>query len=209
MMLPEGRVAKVRLTHRPRHPRGHSGRVQRGCGAETDFGAFCDSVSANIKDLYGIDEAAPKESTPIPCARCNRPLVKPTTVLFGSNLPDSFFERSREDMPVCDLLIVAGTSLVVSPANSLVYRANPEAPRLVINNEPVGAELGLDYSATEGGRDIFAQGECDDVFLELMGHLGWRDELAALAGVLPEQSKARLERFLAERADTDDDVSMV
>ena len=186
---------------------GSIGRVAcEGCGAETDFGAFCDSVSANIKDLYGIDEAAPKESTPIPCARCNRPLVKPTTVLFGSNLPDSFFERSREDMPVCDLLIVAGTSLVVSPANSLVYRANPEAPRLVINNEPVGEDLGLDYGEGGGGPQrtargkrwptLFAQGDCDDVFLELMLALGWHADLSALVEKLPEASAQRVRRAL-------------
>ena len=54
-----------------------------------------------------------------------------------------------------DLLIVAGTSLVVSPANSLVYRASPTALRLVVNNEPVGAELGICYG--EGAtRDVYA-----------------------------------------------------
>ena len=180
---------------------GSIGKVAcEGCGARVEFASFCADVKANIKDLYGIDASAPSESTPIKCTSCKRPLVKPTTVLFGSNLPKEFFEHAAADMPHVDLLIVAGTSLVVAPANSLVYRASQKAVRLVVNNEPVGHELGLDYSGKAGGRDVFAQGECDQVFLELMDHLGWHDELAALAGALPEQSQQRLSRLLATRA---------
>ena len=48
-----------------------------GCGAPESLDSFCDRVSANIKDLYNVDAAAPSESTPIPCKRCQRPLVKP------------------------------------------------------------------------------------------------------------------------------------
>ena len=183
---------------------GSIGRVAcEGCGKPVDFGSFCDDVKRNIKDIYGIDEAAPALSKQITCGACKRPLVKPTTVLFGSSLPEEFFSRAAEDMPSVDLLIVAGTSLVVSPANSLVYKANDKAVRLIVNNEPVGAELGIDYSSPAAGHaagrcDVFAQGECDAVFLELMGLLGWRDDLKAMAGDLPEQSQARLERFLSE-----------
>ena len=84
---------------------GSIGRVAcEGCGAPVDFDAFCAEVRASIKDLYGIDEAAPAESRPIPCGACARPLVKPTTVLFGSNLPAEFFERSEGDMAQIDLL---------------------------------------------------------------------------------------------------------
>ena len=112
-----------------------------GCGTEAPFDAFCDQVRANIKDIYRVDSTAPLDSSPINCESCHRPLVKPTTVLFGSNLPQAFFARSAEDMPSIDLLIIAGTSLVVSPANSLVYRASQEAIRLIVNDEPVGAEV--------------------------------------------------------------------
>jgi NAD-dependent SIR2 family protein deacetylase len=59
---------------------------------------------------------------------CYRPGVKPSTVLFGRNLPARFFESCEEDFsapPVAegaDLLLVLGTSLVVGPANSLVHQ---------------------------------------------------------------------------------------
>ena len=99
---------------------------------------------------------------------------------------------------------MAGTSLVVSPANSLVYRANPRAVRVVVNNEPVGAELGIQYGA-EAERDLFLKGECDEVFLELMGHLGWHDDLADMLDSvpLPEQSRRRLEDFLGRNTSSD------
>ena len=163
---------------------------------------FCERVATGIKDIYKEDSTAPAESslTAATCDACGRPAVKPTTVLFGSSLPRRFFESAQADLPTTDLLIVAGTSLVVSPANSLVYSVPESTVRLIVNNEPVGHELGLDYSGKAGGRDVFAQGECDQVFLELMDHLGWHDELAALAGALPEQSQQRLSRLLATRA---------
>ena len=184
---------------------GSIGRVAcEGCGAPVEFDTFCDAVRSSIKDIYAADPAAPQDSTPIACAECKRPLVKPTTVLFGSNLPTQFFECAERDMPSVDLLIVAGTSLVVSPANSLVYRVHKDAVRLIVNDQPVGAELGIDYGRDGGGassRDVFAQGECDQVFLELMDHLGWHSDLAAMHDSLPEQSQSRLQKILGLGSD--------
>merc|ERR1711907_68716 len=91
-----------------------------GCDERISFDSFCREVKAKIKDIYGIDEHAPKESENIYCPKCKKPLLKPSTVLFGSSLPSDFFVFARDDCPKADLLIVAGTSLVVSPANSLV-----------------------------------------------------------------------------------------
>jgi NAD-dependent deacetylase sirtuin 2 len=68
------------------------------------------------------------------------------------------------------LLIVAGTSLVVSPANSLVYNVPKTTLRVIINNEPVGEELGIDYSSY-ASRDFFAKGDCDQVFLDSINEL--------------------------------------
>ena len=83
--------------------------------------------------------------------------MKPRTVLFGRSLPSEFFERIQEDLPLVDLLIVAGTSLVVSPANSVVFSVPDTTIRVVVNREPVGAELGVDYSVN-AKRDFFANG---------------------------------------------------
>merc|ERR1719383_72946 len=102
------------------------------CGAEMSFDDFCEEVRTHIKDIYGVDPSAPAESSNIFCPSCRRPSVKPSTVLFGSALPRDFFSLAR-DLPKADLLIVAGTSLVVSPANSVVQRVGSECPRLIVN----------------------------------------------------------------------------
>lgn len=157
-----------------------------GCGAPMDINEFCKAVETNIKDIYN-PKNGPSESKPILCGSCNAPLVKPTTVLFGRSLPSEFFERTREDLPKMDLLIVAGTSLVVSPANSLVYNCPESTIRVVVNQEPVGQEPGIDYDP-DAERDFFAQGKCDEVFLELIEKLGWLEDLEAKIDELPELS---------------------
>lgn len=160
-----------------------------GCGAEMELDSFCDEVSTHIKDIYSVDADAPKDSSSILCRSCQKPLVKPSTVLFGRSLPEEFWSRSEEDLPALDLLIVAGTSLLVAPANMLVYKAAKKTKRVVINLEPVGAELGVVYST--GGdlgdhRDLYLQGKCDDIFLDLIHELGWLDDLPV--DTLPESS---------------------
>lgn len=145
------------------------------CGASMPFSTFCDKVRTNIKDIYGDDPSAPKTSTNIICEDCGNPTVKPTTVLFGSSLPDQFFANAQEDLPQADLVILAGTSLVVSPANCVAYRIPDSARRLVVNRERVGIELGIEY--TDEGRDYFLQGDCDSSFIALAELLNWHAEL--------------------------------
>lgn len=57
-----------------------------------------------------------------------------------------------------DLLFVAGTSLTVGPANSVVARVPETCARVVVNMEPVGAHLGVQYGA-QAVRDVFLPGE--------------------------------------------------
>mmetsp|Transcript_3655 Transcript_3655/g.6683 ORF Transcript_3655/g.6683 Transcript_3655/m.6683 type:complete len:333 (-) Transcript_3655:281-1279(-) len=156
------------------------------CGKEMNFDAFCEELKTKIKDIYN-PQNGPKESEPIRCKSCGEATVKPQTVLFGSSLPTEFFERAEEDLPSADLLIVAGTSLVVSPANSLVMRVPQSTHRVVVNNEPVGKGLGIDYGPYVE-RDFFAQGNCDDVFLDLICELGWLPDLKEVVDNLPKSS---------------------
>jgi NAD-dependent SIR2 family protein deacetylase len=166
-----------------------------GCQTDMDFTSFCQKVQSNIKDIYTTsdDDNGPSESTPILCPHCGQALVKPTTVLFGRSLPEEFHVKSEQDLPTLDILIVAGTSLVVAPANSLVYRVPEESTmRVVVNTEAVGQELGLDYN-NNPKRDFLAQGECDAVFLQLIEELGWLEDLESKQDLLPPKSRALLE----------------
>ena len=159
------------------------------CGHSVDLGEFCDNVKSSIKDIYGLDKEAPTTSSEIKCVSCGQPTLKPATVLFGGSLPEEFFSLAQEDLPKLDLLIIAGTSLVVSPANSISYNVPDRTIRLIINNEPVGQELGIKYHDDgTNTRDVFVEGDCEEVFLNLMCLLGWHEDILGVRDVLPEAS---------------------
>jgi NAD+-dependent protein deacetylase sirtuin 2 len=166
------------------------------CLAPMDFDEFCDKVRCQIKDITGQDEAAPNESTPIRCANCLADRVKPSIVLFRSRLPEVFFQNVPQDVQDVDLLIVMGTSLAVAPANSIVTRVPRSAMRVLINRDPVGRHLGLDWDNND--RDYFARGDCETVVLNLMERLEWLDDLRpSLEGrELPECSASLLRERL-------------
>jgi NAD-dependent SIR2 family protein deacetylase len=174
------------------------------CKSEGDMRAFTNQVRRQIKDLSRRDSQAPQKSTAIDCSICGCSTMKPAIVLFRSSLPREFFEKLPGDTEAVDLLIVIGTSLRVAPANSLVWRVPKSTLRVLINREPEGMHLGMEFDPNETKRDYFAQGDCDEVLLELMAHLGWLDDLAPLleGKLLPESStlvlRGRLERGTAK-----------
>jgi NAD-dependent SIR2 family protein deacetylase len=172
------------------------------CQTTSDFDEFCTLVQENIKDITGQDEMAPRSSTPILCHLCGHAAVKPSIVLFRSSLPQEFFDCVPQDISKVDLLIVIGTSLAVAPANTLVFRIPPTALRVVVNDEPVGWRLGIEYGS-HAKRDYFAQGHCDAVMLDLIEHLGWMDDLAPLVDQLPEESAKRVrDRLYCDESDS-------
>jgi len=149
------------------------------CGEECPVPEFIEKVKKNIKDIYKLPGViAPEESSPIPCEHCGKDSVKPATVLYGSQLPQEFFECISDDFPNrCDLLIIAGTSLTVSPANQVPTMVKNNTPRLIVNREQVGSELGIQYPPY-AVRDISSTDkECDSVFLYLAHKLGWIEDL--------------------------------
>ena len=63
-----------------------------------DYSDFRQRVLEQIKDIYKDDPAhsepaGPDTSTAILCPSCHKPKVKPTTVLYGRNLPAQFFDQ--------------------------------------------------------------------------------------------------------------------
>jgi NAD-dependent SIR2 family protein deacetylase len=173
------------------------------CKSEGNATAFADQVRRQIKDLSRRDSLAPEESVAIDCAVCGCNTMKPAIVLFRSSLPKEFFEKLPGDTEEVDLLIVIGTSLRVAPANSLVWRVPKSALRVLVNREPEGMHLGMEFDPNETKRDYFAQGDCDEVLLELMDRLGWLDDLAPLLeGELLPESSDRMLRGRIERGST-------
>jgi NAD-dependent deacetylase sirtuin 2 len=181
------------------------------CGESSDFTSFCEAVRDNIKDISGRDSKAPKNSTPIACRVCGAHALKPAIVLFRSSLPKIFFENVPSDVNDADLLLVMGTSLRVAPANSLVWRVPKNCMRVLVNKEPAGMQLGMSFGDDdECKRDFFAEGDIDEVLLELMDCLGWIEDLEPLLACdsLPESSVRLLREHLDRRQQTKEIESM-
>ena len=94
----------------------------------------------------------------IPTCEC-RGLIRPSIVLYGESLPKVALDMAYEALESADMLIVAGTSLNVYPAASLV-KAFQGKHRVVLNREPIDMKLNDEY-------DSFIQCSMGDVFSEI------------------------------------------
>ncbi|MBQ2794041.1 MAG: NAD-dependent protein deacylase [Clostridia bacterium] len=74
------------------------------------------------------------KSKGIPRCRICKNMVRPDIVLYGEPLDTEKFKTAAEHIAEADLLIVAGTSLTVYPANLLVHHY--EGDLVIINREP-------------------------------------------------------------------------
>ena len=132
-------------------------------------------------------------------------------MLYGSSLPPSFSdgldatwpesEETEREGGTSDLLIVSGTSLTVSPANSVLPRSGPQTPKVLINRELVGEDMGLDLvnrqqDEKDGehgtSKDVFFKGDADDGFIALTAELGWLQELSAYLDRMADDSATKL-----------------
>lgn len=68
---------------------------------------------------------------PIPRCECGG-MVRPDVTLYEEMLPQKEWNAANTAVMMCDLLIIAGTSLTVYPANSLLHMVDPE--RIVLIN---------------------------------------------------------------------------
>ena len=113
-----------------------------------------------------------KDETPT-CESCGS-LVKPDIVFFGESLPMRFFYCMDEDFPVCDLLIIMGTGLMVHPFANLLYMVDENVPRILINLVSAGA---FAYDSPGNTRDVFIKATSDDASQMLADVLGIGDDL--------------------------------
>jgi NAD-dependent deacetylase len=67
------------------------------------------------------------------CSECNK-IIKPDVVLFGESLPQDTWNDAYQECLLSDLILVVGSSLEVSPANSLPETALMNGAILIINN---------------------------------------------------------------------------
>lgn len=68
-------------------------------------------------------------------------LIKPAVVLFGEALPADVLRRAQVEIARCDLLLIIGSSLVVTPAADLPWLAiRGGAPVIVCNRDETWAD---------------------------------------------------------------------
>jgi NAD-dependent deacetylase len=65
------------------------------------------------------------------CPSCGG-VLKPNVILYGELLPVSMLNRSRQEARMCDVMLVAGSSLEVAPAGDLPLLAKQSGASLII-----------------------------------------------------------------------------
>ena len=95
----------------------------------------------------------------------------------------------------CDFIVFR--SLTVHPAAGLAYSVDSSTPRILINRDPVGHDLGLSYSLNDDDsseyRDVWMQGAADENIIKLAKELGWLDDLNKYKSKMCEESSKLLE----------------
>ena len=89
------------------------------------------------------------ESLPPKC-KCGS-MLRPDVVWFGEPLPQNIWQSAIKEASICDVMIIVGTSLVVSPANTLpVYAKQNGAILIEVNPEKtvMSNDMALSIQAT-------------------------------------------------------------
>jgi NAD-dependent deacetylase len=78
-----------------------------------------------------------RKQIPPACPRCLK-MLRPDVILFGDPMPEIFFEAESVLSAGCDLLLVAGSSLVVYP---VAYLPRLAKKLIIINLEPTDYDI--------------------------------------------------------------------
>ena len=91
------------------------------------------------------DEIVTEISEIPPLCKCGN-ILRPDVVWFGESLPQDVWQKAIMFASQCDLMVIVGTSLVVSPANTLpIYAKQNDAILVEINpeNTEMSSEMDL------------------------------------------------------------------
>lgn len=114
--------------------------------------------STNVLELHGSiikikcticdfnDEITSKFESLPPLCRCGG-ILRPDVVWFGEPLPQDVWGEAILHASSCDVMVIAGTSLVVSPANTLpIYAKQNNALLIEVNPEQTIMSHDMDLS---------------------------------------------------------------
>ncbi|KKM24056.1 hypothetical protein LCGC14_1608930 [marine sediment metagenome] len=96
----------------------------------------CLGCRASYKKQQVLDKLKSEKKNPPSCDYCGAPL-KPSVVLFGENLPNFEKYMSIDLAKKSDVMLIAGSSLTVSPVCDLpLYTLNENGKLIIVNDEP-------------------------------------------------------------------------
>ena len=114
--------------------------------------------STNVLELHGNiirikctvcnykDEITTKFDVLPPICKCGS-ILRPDVVWFGEPLPQKVWQEAVVQANSCDVMIISGTSLLVSPANSLpIYAKQNNAILIEVNPEQTMMSTEMDLS---------------------------------------------------------------
>ena len=92
------------------------------------------------------DEVLSEFSDMPPLCTCGN-ILRPDVVWFGEGLPQDVWQEAIVHANSCDVMVIAGTSLVVSPANTLpIYAKQNKATLIEINPDETIMTADMDLS---------------------------------------------------------------
>ena len=101
------------------------------------------TVCDYVDDITGTFDVLP------PKCKCGE-ILRPDVVWFGEALPQDVWEKAIVHASTCDAMIIAGTSLVVSPANTLPMYAKQNGATLIeVNPEETVMSGDMDFVVRE------------------------------------------------------------
>ena len=107
---------------------------------------FQDNITNNFEDLP-------------PKCNCGN-ILRPDVVWFGESLPQDVWTNAMQEASMCDIMIIAGTSLVVSPANTL--------PAFAKQNNAVLIEINPEETVMSDEMDISIRSTSSDTLPKLI-----------------------------------------
>ncbi len=121
------------------------------------FGVFC--IECGKREQYNHDNFFnnfSEEKIPI-CPSCNN-ILKPDVVLFEEQLPPDEWRLAVQLSSECDVMFIIGSSLNVSPANTLPYYAvKNHAVLIEINPNVTEMTTIMDFSLRDSAPNILSK----------------------------------------------------
>ncbi len=107
-------------------------------------------IISNEKIAQNINE--PQITPPDTCPRCNS-IMRPNVVWFGEPLPNDIWNKAKEVVEQCDLMLIIGTSGLIYPAAGLSDEAiknKIETVQITLDETPIDTLVTHNFRAKAG-----------------------------------------------------------